>query len=74
MGVLKAYRGVGVRIHFIFKSALYGFQWLASRRSRFNAAEAGTAPKADLSVSKRGKISYLRRESNCAKQSEALKE
>lgn len=31
-------------------------------------------PTADLRVSKRGKISYLRRESNCAKQPVVLKE
>jgi hypothetical protein len=44
MGVLKAYGGVEAHIHFILKSTLYGFQWLASRRNRFNAAEPLWAP------------------------------
>ena len=74
MGVLKAYGGVEVHIHFILKSALYGFQWLASRRNQFNAAEALWAPQADLRVSQTGKISDHRRESNCAKQPVVLKE
>ena len=47
--------GVEVQIHFILKSALYGFQWLASRSDQFNAAEAGLAPQPINAFWKRGK-------------------
>ena len=55
MGVFKAYGGVEVHIHFILKSVLYGFQWLASRRKRFNAAEAGWAPQPIYPFRRQGK-------------------
>jgi len=55
MGVLRAYGGVEVHIHFILKSAIYGFQWLASRRDRLNVAEAGLTPQPINEFRRRGK-------------------
>ena len=45
MGALKNYGGMEAQIHFILKSALYGFWWLGSRSSRFNVAGAEWAPR-----------------------------